>query len=648
MLTFSLKQNLAVEMKGRHLVLTGRLMNRKLAFKDEFGEPLVMTEKEFYSAYEKKDILVSEEQPVLGRVPSVRNAPPDLTCWPKAHAEEALRRAAYLDELLQEGNGVLPGNGKLMGLIQGIATRRNDAKPPSPSTVRRWARIYLRGKCTVRLVPAHNMKGRTHVVKGRLEELLEETLETSFLKEERPRVNQLYDAFVLRVEEENTHLLPADQLKLPSEMTVRRYIDRLDPYLLDCARLGKYAADNKHRDATGKLLVKQILDRWEIDHTLLDVLVVDPVTGKVIGRPYITVVLDRRSRMVMAFLIHLAAPNTESVLRVIERAIRPKVAWLENHPEVENDWPARGLPLVIFPDNAAEFHALDSVLAFDELGIEILYPRSRGPQMKGAIERFFRTLAVALIHCLRGTTFSNSRERGDYPAEERACLTLQELEALVLRWVVDVYHQKPHRGLYGKTPAEVWRAGETERTPRLPNDLDALEAVLGLRRPATRVHHYGIELDGQQYHCPELGELARRLGADARVDVRYRDELGYVWVRDPFRNTFLQVPNKDKEMVGMSRDIYNAARARVRDEKGDANDRHRVRVAYASIMAEAEAARQSNKMRQRRFATKTKTDPNGQPRSSQGAEVAAASPVPVPAYEPPSELPAMSIRPRSN
>lgn len=646
MLTFSLKQNLAVEMKGRHLVLTGRYMNRKLAFKDEFGEPLVMTEKEFYSAYEKKDILVSEEQPLLGRVPSVRNAPPDLTCWPKAHAEEALRRAAYLDELLQEGNGVLPGNGKLMGLIQGIATRRGDAKPPSPSTVRRWARIYLRGKCTVRLVPAHTRKGRTHVLKGRVEDLLEETLETSFLRPERPTVSHLYDAFVLRVAEENTRLLPADQLKLPSEMTVRRYIDRLDPYLVDCARLGKYAADKKHRDATGKLLVKQILDRWEIDHTLLDVLVVDPVTGKVIGRPYITVVLDRRSRLVMSFLIHLAAPNTESVLRVIERAIRPKDAWLEKHPQVENDWPARGMPLVIVPDNAAEFHASDLVLAFDELGIEILYPRSRGPQMKGAVERFFRTLAVALIHCLRGTTFSNSRERGDYPAEERACLTLQELEALVMQWIVDVYHQKPHRGLYGKTPAEVWRAGETERTPRLPNDLDALEAVLGLRHSAP-VHHYGIELDGQQYHSPELGELGRRLGPKARVDVRYRDDLGYLWVRDPFRNTFLQIPNKDKEMVGMSRDIYNAARARVREEKGDASDQRRVRIAYASIMAEAEAARKSNKMRQRRFAAKTKTDPDGQPRSSQSTEVATPSPVPTPTYEPPRELPAMSIRPRS-
>jgi hypothetical protein len=135
MLTFALKQNLAVEMKGRHLVLTGRHINRKLAFKDEFGEPVVMTEKEFYLAYEKKDILVREEQPLLGRVPCVRNAPPDLSCWPKAHAEEALRRASYLDELLQEGEGILPGNGRLIGLIQLIAKRRNDAKPPSPSAM---------------------------------------------------------------------------------------------------------------------------------------------------------------------------------------------------------------------------------------------------------------------------------------------------------------------------------------------------------------------------------------------------------------------------------------------------------------------------------------------------------------------------------
>lgn len=122
----------------------------------------------------------------------------------------------------------------------------------------------------------------------------------------------------------NRGRLPSQQLRLPSEMTLRRYIDRLDRYQGDCERLGKHAADRKHRNATGQLTVDKILERWEIDHTLLDVLIVDPKSGEVIGRPYITVILDRHSRMVMAFFIHLSAPNTESVLRTIERATRSR------------------------------------------------------------------------------------------------------------------------------------------------------------------------------------------------------------------------------------------------------------------------------------------------------------------------------------
>jgi len=51
--------------------------------------------------------------------------------------------------------------------------------------------------------------------------------------------------------------------------------------------------------ATEVLVVMDILDRWEIDHTLLDVLLVDDETGLIIGRPYITVVLDKFSRMIM-------------------------------------------------------------------------------------------------------------------------------------------------------------------------------------------------------------------------------------------------------------------------------------------------------------------------------------------------------------
>jgi putative transposase len=437
-------------------------------------------------------------------------------------------------------------------------------------------------------------------------------------------------------------------LKVPCEMTVRRYIERLDPYALDCAHLGKYAAARKHRNAIGVLEVKQIQDRWEIDHTLLDVLLVDPETGEVIGRPYITVVLDRFSRMVMGFLIHLTAPNTESVLRVIERAIRPKQGWLERFPSVTSPWRARGLPLRIVPDNAAEFHADDLIQAFNDLGIEILYPRSRGPQMKGAVERFFRTLNDALIHRLPGTTFSNTKQRGDYPSEERACITLPELESCVMKWIVDVYHQRSHRGLGKKTPVQVWEAGESERSLCLPADLDGLESVLASRKLAP-VHHYGIETDGVTYHSSELAELRLRLEEDEKVDIRLRDELGHIWVKDRFRSLFILVPAKNKRFNGLSRDIYRQARKQVRENKGNANDHDTVIVAYRQIMAEVDAAKASNKLRKRRQAARARLDKEGRVRPEPPTPEKSISPKRSTALpNDRADLPQPKIRPRAH
>lgn len=646
MQTFLLRPNLAVLFNGRRLIHTGLLMDRRLAFKDEFGEPTVLTEAQFYQAYEKRELILDPDQSLVGNVPLVRNAPPDLTCFPTTHADEAKRRCSYVEALCGPDGTQLPANHELQTRIEAVAAAINDTKrPPSPTTVRRWARLYGLFKCVVRLVPQHCRKGRATVIKGELEDLLLTTIEEQYLTPERPTISHVYENFRRRVRDVNKERLPAKELMLPSKMTVRRYIERLDPYRVDIKRLGKYAADAKHRDAIGHLQVDTILDRWEIDHTLLDVLLVDPKTGQVIGRPYITVVLDRHSRMIMAFLIHLSAPNTEAVLRTIERAILPKASWLARFPTVHNEWRARGLPRYIVPDNAAEFHAFNLIQAFNELGIEVLFPRSRGPQMKGAVERFFRTLATDLIHRLPGTTFSNTRERGDYPAEKLACLTLPELEAAITTWVVDRYHQREHRGLKGRTPAQVWKEGESKRSPRLPVDLDALESILAYRTNV-RLHHYGVEVDSQQYHSDALAELRLRLGHEARVDVRFRDDLGHVWVRDPIRNQFLQVPNKDKRMTGMSRDLYRAARDRIRDERGNPNDADAVFEAYRNIMKDVDNAKKSNKLRKRRYAAQTELDKEGQQRAKEPTSQVPPSPVDGPAFKFDQSAPTPSIRPR--
>ncbi|MCL9847592.1 integrase [Ralstonia solanacearum P673] len=647
MQTFSLKARLCILLNGRRLVLVNRLMDRRLAFKDDFGEQVLFAEPEFYRLYEQKQLALDPEQPYIESVPLVTSAPPDLTCFPKKHSDEALRRRSYLNALFEPDGSMLPSDKELRTRIAAIACVIEDEKrPPSPPTVRRWARRYGKTRCVVRLVPQHCAKGRAVVIRDELETLLQAVLEVHYLKPERPTISQVYGEFKLRVDAANNERLPSQQIVLPSEMTLRRYIDRLDQYQLECKRLGKHAADRKHRNAIGRLDVEEILDRWEIDHTLLDILIVDPKTGEVIGRPYITVVLDRHSRMIMGFLIHLSTPNTESVLRTIERAIRPKQAWLASYPDVVNEWRACGLPRYCVPDNAAEFHAFGLVAAFNELGIELLFPRSRGPEMKGAVERFFRTMAEDLIHRLAGTTFSNPRERGDYPSEQLACITLADLNALVTKWIVDCYHQRPHRGLNGRAPAPVWLEGEVDRTPRLPVDLDELECILS-NRVSPRLHHYGVEVDCQQYHSDELAELRLRLGHEASVDVRFRDELGHIWVRDPYRNLFFQVPNRDKRMTGKSRDLYKQARERVKEEKGDPNDNDAVLVAYHQIMVDAEEAQRSNKLRKRRTAAQVRLDKEGRERQPSIPATERKSTQANLAFEFDDSAPTFDIHPRS-
>lgn len=609
MQTFSLKVKLVVIVRGVLMVLEKRLIDRRLLFFDELGEPTKLSEKEFYEGYEKREIEVSADQPYLGKVPYVRNIPPDISCFPKRHGDEALRRRKYLDALTESGQTKLPSDEIMFDELIKVAKKIGDACAPSISTIRRWASKYI-GNNVIKLVPQHAKKGRAPAIQRELESILGDVIAAEYLKPTLPAVSKVVAEFEDRVKQINCSRLPSDQLKIPCGMTVRRYLATLDPYLVDEARLGKHEAKQKHRTAIGILRVHEILERWEIDHTQLDVQLVDETTGLCIGRPYLTIVMDRFSRMVMGYLLHLSAPNTETVLRVIERAIRPKAELLTRFPKVRNEWWARGLPTRIVPDNAAEFHAGDLIMGFNELGIEVMYPASRSPQKKGAVERFFSTQNLGLIHNLPGTTFSNIQQRGDYDSEKNACFTLPQLEAVLVKWIVDGYHQTPHRGLAMRTPAQVWATSEANHVISLPVDLDSLECILA-KRTLVKVHHYGIEVGKLGYHSTELAELRMRLAEGEKVNVRYRDEAGHVWVHDRFRNLFFQVAAKDERMVGKSRELWRAAEKALREKNGEQPSFEATHQCYQEIMEDVEEARRSQKLRQRREAARAKIDKEG-------------------------------------
>ena len=58
------------------------------------------------------------------------------------------------------------------------------------------------------------------------------------------------------------------------------------------------------------------------------------------------------------------------------------------------------------------------------------------PSMRAIVERLFRAMATSLMAHLDGRTMSNPQERGDYESEKAACLSVEDLCSLLVRWCV--------------------------------------------------------------------------------------------------------------------------------------------------------------------------------------------------------------------
>jgi putative transposase len=201
--------------------------------------------------------------------------------------------------------------------------------------------------------------------------------------------------------------------------------------------------------------VGSILNQVQIDHTVIDVVIVDERERRSIGRPYLTVAIDVHSRTLLGMVVTLEPPSAMSVGLCLAHAAGDKRPWLERIG-VEADWPMSGKPKSLFLDNAAEFKSEALRRGCEQHGIRLAYRPPGRPHYGGIVERVIGT-TMRKIHELPGTTFSNPVERGRYNSEKMAALTLAELE----RWLVLAvagYHGSVHSTL-GQTPAGQWAAG---------------------------------------------------------------------------------------------------------------------------------------------------------------------------------------------
>jgi putative transposase len=212
-----------------------------------------------------------------------------------------------------------------------------------------------------------------------------------------------------------------------------------------------------------------------IDHTQLDIELVCSRTGRNLGRPWATFLVDAFSRRLLAVYLTFDPPSYRSCMMILRECVH-------RHGR---------LPQILVVDGGREFESVyfETLLARYEC-TKKTRPGAQ-PRFGSVCERLFGTANTRFIHTLVGNTqvMRNVRQvtRAVDP-KEHACWTLGRLYTRLCEWAYEVYDTLAHPAL-GQSPREAFVSGLAQsgrRTHRLiPYDEDFRLATLPTNKKGT-------------------------------------------------------------------------------------------------------------------------------------------------------------------
>jgi putative transposase len=445
----------------------------------------------------------------------------------------------------------------------------------SVRSVYRWIKLYTDSDGDLRqLIPETYKRGgkgesRLHPT---AEQILLGVIDDLYAGRETCRMKEIWEELALRIEEEN-RVRAADPVPLPSLATVARRVREIDVQIRLEKQYGKRGAKHRLTQFKKTPYPERVLARVEIDHTPLDLIILDDDECIPLGRPTLTMCIDMATRYPLGMYLGFEPPSYYTVMECLYHAILPKPSFIEQYG-CQHDWLAYGVPNTLVIDNGKEFIGRDLEDACMLLGIALQYTPVRMPHFKAGVERYFKTQNDHLTHTLPGTTFSSIWKRRDYDSVKHACIFASDVGEVLSRYLVDYYAVSFHRGL-NDIPADRWEALTAHGfIPRLPPNAQELNILLG-RVDHRVIHHYGIEWNCIRYNSPNLVDLRTRMAKekDKRVKIKYHPgDLSRVHVYDPFNNCYIETPAVDQAYTdGLSLWKHRVIRQRVLRKKKKVN-----------------------------------------------------------------------------
>lgn len=541
-----------IELDSKTLVFTHTTSSQKRIFRDEVtGEVFTLADTEIFDKWlDGKATLNVSADPL--RSDPVLTA--DFTSFPEQDQIRARRRLKYVKAVMAVDT---PGPQSVTwdAAIKAEPLEPDEKKRPSWLTVRPWVHVWKASNCDPRsLLPRYSRCGRRPVNRGEDEKGFLDVLISSWLTQERLSRVKFYRKVAEAYKLARTKIPLAVHWKEPTKSWLRRRLDKIDKREVLARRYGEKAAKDFFEHTGTTPVAHYPLQVVEIDHTRLNLNVVDPSRKILLGRPWITVAIDRYTRMIWGVYIGFEPPSAYSVGQCLMNGIKPKT-WLNKlWPDFAGRWEACGIPVLVLVDNGAEFISENFQHMGAALDMTIRLAPVKMPEYKGVVERFMRTLEESCLSGLPGRTFSNTQEKGDYDAEKAATLTLEDFRKYFHFWLMADYAWKTHSEIMD-VPAARWRKALEWWTPTLPKSIHDLNIHLA-RRDVGYLTAQGVVFEGIRYQSDTLEGWFRTYPDHHDVILKVDDsDLGKLYVVHPKFATpapALAVENQRAYATGLS------------------------------------------------------------------------------------------------
>ena len=471
-----------------------------------------------------------QEQQIITDHILINTSEVSLTNLNKRERETMNERLKYIDFILNKTN-YPRSETKVTPLIKEFATKNGVLKPPSFRNFARWVQKYIESNYNpISLVPSHFRSSRDYFFFDSIvENIISTNIQEKYLTPQRCSLDKLY-TYIKKEICDISYDDPNEVPKIPSERTIRRRIEKLDPYSRSKARHGIVTTKRDFKAAGQEIITDRALELVQADGNVLDVFVVDPETGEIEGRPYGTLILDHYSRCILGFHISLIPFSTMTLLHAIKMALTASYSGLGGRWEL------------LKVDNGMDYTSNSHKNFSSMLGTSIEFGAPADPDSKAHVERIFRTLNSQLIHNLPGTTRSNPIDRGTYESEKKACLTLDDIRECAKDWVCNIYHRSLHQGT-SRIPERLWKESIKTNPPYIyeEQNLNIMASFVNIRVISKgRINLHNLRWYSHALRTIEFELRGKNKTPEVHVFLDPLD-LSKIYIRDP-RNerTFIQ------------------------------------------------------------------------------------------------------------